>query len=69
MGTQNFVLDNDALDYQIRTNSGGVLNLIDGSTPSVDRSMLIDINRNDWKNHLCPFNRVQRILLYWRSSR
>lgn len=50
MGTKNFVLDNDALDYQIRTNSGGVLNLIDGSTPSVDRSMLIDINRNDWKN-------------------
>ena len=50
MGTKNFVLDNDALDYQIRTNSGGVLNLIDGSNPSVDRSLLIDVTKNTWVN-------------------
>lgn len=50
MGTKNFVLDNDAFDYQIRTNDGGVLNLIDGKLPEVDRSMLIDINKTTWVN-------------------
>lgn len=50
MGTKNFVLENDALDYQIRTNSGGVLNLIDGANPIVDRSMLIDETKKTWVN-------------------
>ncbi len=50
MGTKNFVLENDALDYQIRTNSGGVLNLIDGTNPVVDRSMLIDVTKTTWVN-------------------
>lgn len=49
-GTKNFVLENDALDYQIRTNSGGVLNLINGENPLVDRSMLIDVNSKEWVN-------------------
>lgn len=50
MGTKNFVLENDALDYQIRIHSGGVLNLIDGSDVIVDRSKLIDTTRKDWEN-------------------
>lgn len=50
MGTKNYVLENDELDYQIRTNSGGVLNLIDGTTPTVDRSLLIDVEKTTWKN-------------------
>ena len=50
MGTKNFVNDDDSLNYQIRTNDGGVLNLIDGTTPLVDRSMLIDVTKNTWKN-------------------
>lgn len=57
MGTKNFVLANDELDYQIRTNSYGILNLIDGSSPIVDRSMLIDVNKTTWVNR------------YWGSSR
>ena len=50
MGTKNYVHADDSLDYQIRTNYGGVLNLIDGTTPLVDRSMLIDVTKNTWKN-------------------
>lgn len=50
MGTKNYVLENDELDYQIRTNSGGVLNLIDGTTPVVDRSLVIDTTIKTWKN-------------------
>lgn len=50
LGTRNYVLANDAFDYQIRTNDHGVLNLIDGTLPVVDRSMLIDINKAGWKN-------------------
>ncbi len=50
MGTKNYVLENDEFDYQIRTNSGGILNLIDGTTPEVDRSLLIDVTKNTWVN-------------------
>ena len=49
-GTRNFVLANDSFDYQIRTNDRGVLNLIDGSYPEVDRSMLIDTTKTTWVN-------------------
>lgn len=48
MGTRNFVLANDSFDYQIRTNSGGALNLIDGQYPEVDRSLLIDTTKTTW---------------------
>lgn len=50
IGTRNFVKASDAFDYQIRTNDGGVLNLIDGKFPEVDRSMLIDTKKTTWKN-------------------
>ena len=51
MGTRNYVFENDSFDYQIRTNDRGVLNLIDGTNPLIDRSMLIDINKSGWVNH------------------
>jgi len=49
-GTKNFVFEDDSLDYQIRTNSGGILNLINGESPVVDRSKLIDVTKNGWVN-------------------
>ncbi len=49
-GTKNYVLESDAFDYQIRTNYGGVLNLIDGSFPEVDKSLYIDHTKNTWVN-------------------
>lgn len=52
MGTKNYVYDNDALNYQIRTNSNAVLNLIDGSSiaGTIDKSMFIDTSKTTWKN-------------------
>lgn len=52
MGTKNYVYDNDALNYQIRTNSNAVLNLIDGSSiaGTIDKSMFIDTAKTTWKN-------------------
>lgn len=64
-GTKNFVKSDDSLDYQIRTNYGGVLNLIDGTTPIVDRSMLINVdedNRNKWVNQFFGSNHFGTIL-------
>ena len=49
-GTRNFVKANDSFDYQIRTNDRGVLNLINGTFPEVDRSMLIDTTKTTWEN-------------------
>lgn len=57
-GTRNFVKANDAFDYQIRTNDRGVLNLIDGTFPEVDRSMLIDTTKTTWVNRFWGSGRL-----------